>query len=420
MSNSAGAAARRLKLLQLVPEPLPTFRADVATLFGKYLPRYGVDCHVVGSASAAPLGEHGFASARRPAHGGGRLQRELNFLRLCARSLFQARRGEYDVIQVRDMVSIGLLGSLAARLKGSRFAYWMSYPMCEGRIERARRELKAGGGLRFRFVLLKGLVEQFLLNRIVLPSADHIFVQSDAMLAKLASEGVPAHKMTPVPMGVDSDAVAARPQARRPEGWEERPLLAYLGTLDHSRDMNRVLDALQLVRRTVPDAVLLLIGDSPAPRDVPRLLEHAASLGLSEAVRITGWLPSAEAWSLLTSADAAISYIPRGTLYDVSSPTKLLEYLALQVPCVGNDNPDQQKVLSESGAGWLTESSPAALATAICAIFGDKTAARLRAQAGPAYIDAHRSYRVIAEQTAQSYFAICAPALAPAAAGKNS
>ncbi len=30
-----------ISLLQLVPEPLPTFRADVAVLFGKYLPRHG-------------------------------------------------------------------------------------------------------------------------------------------------------------------------------------------------------------------------------------------------------------------------------------------------------------------------------------------------------------------------------------------
>ena len=29
----------RVKILQLVPEPLPSFRADVTAMFGKYLPR---------------------------------------------------------------------------------------------------------------------------------------------------------------------------------------------------------------------------------------------------------------------------------------------------------------------------------------------------------------------------------------------
>lgn len=375
---------RQVRILQLVPEPLPTFRADVATLFGKYLPRHGVQCHLVGKGSAAPADNQGFASSRR-ARAGARWKAELSFLWLCLRALLGANRRTHDAVQVRDMVSIGLLAWLVARMKGLPMMYWLSYLMSEGRIERAQDELarlprKHGWRrLRARLVLAKGRTERWLLYRVLLPRADHVFVQSEAMASLVARHGVPAGRISAVPMGVDMEAVTrpeGRPPARPWIGWEQRPVVAYLGTLDRARGLERVLDALQLVRRELPDASLLLIGSSPQPGDVPRLLAAARERGLENAVQVTGWLAPAQAWEYLLGAQAAISYVPRGALYDVSSPTKLLEYLALGMPCVGNDIPDQAAVLAASDAGWLAASTPQAMAEGLLAILRDPQAAR--------------------------------------------
>ncbi|WP_426337307.1 glycosyltransferase [Pseudoduganella sp. R-31] len=403
--------ARPVRILQLVPEPLPTFRADVATLFGKYLPRHGVQCHLVGKGSAAPADNQGFASSRR-ARVGARWKAELSFLWLCLRALLGANRRTHDALQVRDMVSIGLLALLVARMKGMPMMYWLSYLMSEGRIERARDELARLQGrpgwrrLRARLVLAKGLAERWLLYRVLLPRADHVFVQSEAMARLVAQHGVPAGRISAVPMGVDMEALARpelRPAARAWAGWQGRPVVAYLGTLDRARCLERVLDALVLVRRELPQASLLLIGSSPQQGDVVQLLGAARERGLEEAVQVTGWLPPVQAWEYLLGAQAAISYVPRGALYDVSSPTKLLEYLALGMPCVGNDIPDQEAVLAASGAGWLAASTPQAMAEGLLAILRDPQAARARAAAGPAYIEAARSYRVLGEAVAQRY-----------------
>ncbi len=389
---------RPLRILQLVPEPLPTFRADVATLFGKYLPRHGVQCHVVGKGSAAPPDGQGFASARR-ASIGARWKAELSFLALCLRALLGARRAGCDAIQVRDMVSIGLLALAVARLKGLPMVYWVSYLMSEGRIERAR----AVGGWRSRLVLLKGLAERWLLYRVLLPRADHVFVQSEAMARHVCSHGIARERVSAVPMGVDMENVVRPLQGRPWPGWERQPVIAYLGTLDRARRLDVLLDALQLVRREQPDARLLLIGGAPQQADVAQLLQAARERGLAEAVQVTGWLPAAQAWEYLLGAQAAVSYVPRGALYDVSSPTKLLEYLALGMPCVGNDIPDQAAVLAASGAGWLSASTPQAMAEALLAILRDPDAARARAAAGPAFIEAERSYRVLGAAVAERY-----------------
>lgn len=409
-----------LKILQLVPESLPTFRPDVAVLFGKYLPRHGVECDIVGMPSAQSSQEQGFRSVRRPRYRASRLLRELSFQWTCLRAVLGARRAVCDAIQVRDMVPAGLLALVIARVKGIPFYYWVSYLISEGRIERARASLAQSrtlrATLRARLVLCKGLVEQWLLYRVLLPRADHVFVQSEAMLQMMAQQGVALPRLTAVPMGVDMEVLSLQAITPvRPAGWEQVPLLAYLGTLDQSRQLERLLDALLAVRRAIPDACLLLIGASDTPSDVDDLLAYAKQAGLADAVRVTGWLPSSQAWPLLAGADAALSYIPRGALYDVSSPTKLLEYLALRMPAVGNDSPDQVQVLSGSDCGWLTASDAAAMAHAMTAILLDVPAARARAQDGPAYIDAQRSYRVLAGRLAARYYGL-AGALAPTVA----
>ncbi|MGK5027843.1 glycosyltransferase [Janthinobacterium sp. RB2R34] len=393
-----------LNILQFVPESLPTFRADVAVLFGKYLPRHGVTCDIVGMPSQQAPQEQGFRSVRTPRFHAGRLRRELAYQATCVRALLQAHRADCDAIQVRDMVPTGLLALLVARLKGIPFYYWVSYLISEGRIERARADLARRRTVRSLLVLSKGLVERWLLYRVLLPRADHVFVQSEAMLRMMQQRGVAALKMTAVPMGVDTEVLGTQTiVALRPEGWESVPLLAYLGTLDQSRQCERMLDALQIVRRDVPGACLLLIGASDTPSDVAALLDYARRAGLADQVRVTGWLPSSQAWQLLAGADVAVSYFPRGLLFDVSSPTKLLEYLALRMPAVGNDSPDQAQVLSGSDAGWLTASDPAAMAGAMVEILHDLPAARARARGGAAYIEAERSYRVLAGELAACY-----------------
>jgi glycosyltransferase involved in cell wall biosynthesis len=404
--HPAGSAPLSLRILQFVPEILPTFRADVAALFGKYLPRHGVMCDLVGQSSTNPGPQPGFGRVLRPSFSPSRIKRELDFIKVCVQALLSAKRSDYAAIQVRDMVGIGMLVLLGARLKGIPFIYWLSFTKCEVRIDRARAGLRNGGGLRDRLLLIKGLVEHFFLYKVLLRQAEHVFVQSDAMLDLVAKEGIPRAKMTPVPMGVDMEVLAQRSAPRRLPGWEVGPVLAYLGTLDPMRQITMVVDALVLIRQRYPSARLLLVGDAPVPSDVPVLLEYAAAAGVREAVHVTGWLPPQQAWELLAGADVAVSYFPRGVILDTASPTKVLEYLALGIPSLGNDNPDQQVVMQESQAGWLTPSTPAGLAEAACAVFADPGQAAQRAARGPAYIESRRSYRVLAEMVSARYASV--------------
>jgi glycosyltransferase involved in cell wall biosynthesis len=393
-----------MKILYIVPERLPTHRPDISALFGKYLPRHGIECDIVGMTSEESVPDNSFSSVRRSSPVGGRVRRELSFLKLCALTLLRTNKKQYNAIQVRDMVSIGLFAMIVAKIKRLPFVYWMSYLMSEGRIERAEKRIAEGAGVREKLVLLKGKIERILLYRVLLPSASHIFVQSEAMKSLAVAVGMSPSKVTAVPMGVDTEVIVLPNTIGKTEYHLARaPVVAYLGTLDRTRCLDEVLAALAIVRVKYPLATLLLIGDATNPNDITRLLKFSEKIGVLTAVKITGWLPSDKAWQLLSTAHVAISFIPRGKILDSSSPTKVLEYLALALPCVANDNPDQVSVIQSSGAGLLAESFPLSMADAICSVLDDPLTAYKRASRGPEFIEKNRSYRVLSERLAHQY-----------------
>jgi glycosyltransferase involved in cell wall biosynthesis len=398
--------SKPIRLLFLVPERLPTYRTDVAVLFQKYLPTLGIRGTLVGQGSDTKTDRHNTGFILQTSEpGGGRLRREFNFFRTCLRHLLAAKPADIDVIQVRDMVMIGFIAAMIARARGMKFVYWMSFLMCEGRLQNASRAWSNGRKVHGALVWAKATLENFMLYRFLLPKADHVFVQSDMMVKYVAQRGIANRKMTAVPMGVDIDSSQATVQAGSPlQPSQGVPKIGYLGTLDAQRQLTVLIEALVEVRKHLPTAQLILVGDSPNPMDIAELRKAAARLGVADAIVFTGWLPIQAGWARMRETDVCVSPFPRGPILDTCSPTKLIEYMALGLPCIGNDNPDQQSVIEQSQAGWLVNGHSArGYANAILEVLRNQPAAAIRAAKGPSYIATHRSYRVIASQVATTY-----------------
>lgn len=392
-----------VRLLYLTAEGWPTHRADLIALFGKYLPRLGIHSDLLTEQLEAPApdwpgGEALLCQAprRRAAQYFVKLWHGLRGL-----ARMDARR--YDAIQVRDMSVTAVAGLLVARLRGLPFYYWLSYPQSEGQIDRAlKRGLK--GGMRFWFPLLQGHVGKWLLYRLVLPRADHVFVQSDQMQRDLAARGVPMDKMTPVPMGVDTevagpDQVVPSTDAR----LQGRRVLAYLGVMDPVRQIDVLFHMLLIVRQHHPDVLLVLAGDTEDTAHRAWLQAELERLDLGQHVLWLGWRPSAEAWSYVRAAEIGLSPFPRGYLLDSASPTKAVEYMGLGLPVVVNDNPDQQQVVRESGAGRCVPLDANAFAQAVIELLAQPDAMREMGRKGRDYVLRQRGYDSIARSVAATY-----------------
>jgi glycosyltransferase involved in cell wall biosynthesis len=389
-----------VRLLYVTADRYPPFRADVVELFAKQMParghtidwlmQRGPEAMSVGT-PATWLGNQAHLTPRSSR--GGLLGRVLNNLLGIVGDLMilpLAFRGRYDIIQVRDKFFAGLVAWLAARLTGAKFVHWMSYPYAESKLYQAQNRLVP----HHRLVWLKGQSIRFLLYRIILPLADHVFVQSERMKEDVASEGISPARMTAVPMGIRAEQVGRAEDARAPDA--NAPVLLYLGIILRLRQTEMLVRVLARVRERFPAARLRYVGEGQQPSDRQAIADEAARLGLADAVEVTGFLPMEQAWAHVKQADICFSpFYPIPVLLS-TSPTKLIEYMAMAKCIVANEHPEQCQIMADSGVGQCIPWDEQAFADEVCRLLDDPEAARVAASRGSGWVGQHRTYDVIA------------------------
>jgi glycosyltransferase involved in cell wall biosynthesis len=391
---------RPLRVLYATAETHPTYRPDVAVLFGEALPALGVDVDLVASVEGdgdVPPWRGGTAFLNRARGRLGVMSADLwqQF------TLFARCRRGYDALVVRDKPVLGLIGYAAARLARVPFVYWMSYPIPEHFLWMAAQDDGRVGTLRRLWLKLRGGLGRAILARVLVPRSDWLFVQSDAMEAALRRGPLRHDRVTAVPMGVDVDAIP--PAAERlPEPLDEGPFAVYLGTLDRNREPEVLVDTALKVAERVPGFRMLIVGEAEAPADKGWLRRYAESKDAGHCVHFTGRLPSREALALARRAAVGLSPVPRTDLTEVGSPTKAVEYVACGLPVVCNDQPDQAYVVRESGGGRVTRFDAGEFADAIVATLLEGPAARAKAHDAKAWVERHRSYRVLGRLVADT------------------
>jgi glycosyltransferase involved in cell wall biosynthesis len=390
-------------MLVISSDNYPPQRVDVTVLFGEELAGRGhrIDW-LLQSEAACPkpyvtpwhggsvwvgptdLGSSLLARIRKHSLGIG------NDLRVFER----ARKGGYDVIIVKDKFASGLFALLAARLSRRRFVFWLSYPFPESYLIRAR-----DGTARYPLLYrVRGAFFWVTLYKILLPAADHVFVQSEQMRRDVAKQGIRLGKMTAVPMGVNArNAVPGsdgEPRSVLPAG--ERCFM-YLGALTRVRRLDFLVRVLARVRTKIADAKLYFVGSGDDPADERLLLDAAASLGLQDAVVLVGQLPQPQALRYVREADVCVSPFFPTPILNSTSPTKLVEYLAMGKAVVANDHPEQRLVLEQSGGGYCVPWDEAEFAEAIVKLMSDPRRAREMGERGRRYVVEHRAYDAIAD-----------------------
>jgi glycosyltransferase involved in cell wall biosynthesis len=305
---------------------------------------------------------------------------------------------DYDFVQVRDKIFAGLIGLLAAKTRGLPFYYWMSFPYPEADRYRADDPyMRISFALR-SFYRLRGAWTDWLLYRVLLPRASHVFVQSDRMKDMVAARGIPADKMTAVPMGINLDQVAERGEPNASGGQR----LVYVGSMVRLRRMEFLLETLKRVHAEFPHAELLMVGEG-LPRDMAFLREEAARLGVRDRVHFTGALPMERAWDEIRGADICLSPLAPNPILEVGTPTKVIEYMAFNKVVVANNHPDQTKLLEESGAGLAVEYEPQAFADAIVRLLRDPEGAAAMGARGRDYVSRNRSYAALSAALESRY-----------------
>jgi len=248
---------------------------------------------------------------------------------------------------------------------------------------------------------IRGATFAFLLYRVLLRAADHVFVQSEAMRRELERKGIPLQKMTAVPMGIKLPQFAHADESRAGTGHTAIPLnvrsFLYLGSLARSRYIDFLLRVLVKVRAGMPEARLYLVGKADDVADEEFLKQEARRLGVFDSVVFVGQLPQSKALQYVQDADVCVSPLYPTPVFEVASPTKLVEYMAMGKAVVANTHPDQQFLIEQSGGGYCVPYEEEAFAKAILALLRAPEMAHTMGERGRRYALQHRTYGTIAD-----------------------
>ncbi|TDF67695.1 glycosyltransferase [Cupriavidus sp. L7L] len=173
-------------------------------------------------------------------------------------------------------------------------------------------------------------------------------VSAEGMQYMLDVRATKAGRISVMPNGIDTDRFCrdsqARAQTRQALGvGPDAKIVLNVGRLVHEKDQQRLIEAFRQLAddpETGAGICLLIAGDGPLKAT---LIQHAAALGLSHAVRLLG--PCDNVPALINAADLFVLSSVREGL-----PLVVAEALACETPVVVTDVSGVRALLAASGS----------------------------------------------------------------------
>jgi glycosyltransferase involved in cell wall biosynthesis len=186
------------------------------------------------------------------------------------------------------------------------------------------------------------------------------------------------------------------------------PIVLYTGTFESYQGLDLLFLAMAHVRRSRPDARLVLVGGRLD--QVVTAREQARAAGVGDVTLFAGEQPADRIPAFLAACDVVVSPRSRGT----NTPLKIYQYLRSERPIVATRLVMHTQVLTDDIAR-LTEASPRAFGDGILAALGDPAEARAMARRARELADARYSREAYLDRTRAAYAALVEgiPAVAP-------
>lgn len=130
-------------------------------------------------------------------------------------------------------------------------------------------------------------------------------------------------------------------------------IVMYHGVLSQSRGLQETVQAIKLLKSKYPDIVFFMLGDGKAKDELESLIKE---LNLENNVFLHKSVPYDDVPKYIASCDIGILPFPNLNWWRVSSPLKLMEYLAMGKSVIVTDIEAHRKVLNNSLCGIFIKS----------------------------------------------------------------
>ncbi|MBK8250546.1 MAG: glycosyltransferase family 4 protein [Gemmatimonadetes bacterium] len=239
----------------------------------------------------------------------------------------------------------------------------------------------------------RGLADRATADRAVarsLAAASQVIAVSEEVAAWAKANPCTTGPVVVEPNGVDpARFTAQRPAAGAPF------TVGFIGTLKPWHGLDQLADTFALVKRRVPEARLLIVGDGPGRETLTARLVWR---GVAEAVTFTGAVPAEHVGAELARMHVALAPYPaRGPFY--FSPLKVVECQAAGVPVVASEVGQLRSLIRHRETGWLVPPGSArAMALACLAIHAAPAQAATMANVARAEVLAERSWDAVVDR----------------------
>jgi len=246
-------------------------------------------------------------------------------------------------------------------------------------------------GSRFKSLLVQRLNRQSFLH----PQVRHLIVHSEPLAASLRHLGVPAERISVLPMPIPSIRSNDFNRYKQQLGWENKTVLTLFGFIVARKGYDVALRAL----RELPEEFVLLIAGGKHFADrtgyVEALQADIHRLGLEKRVRITGYLQEEELTQAMSATDIALA-----PFHAMSASASVAELLGHGKPVIASDLPPLRALAQEVGGITLfTAGDSHELAERIAQVASQQAEGSIILPQGRAGY----SFRQLAEATADIY-----------------
>ena len=211
-------------------------------------------------------------------------------------------------------------------------------------------------------------------------SADLALATNQSYLDIAKERGrLPDQRLAIVRNGVDTTyfhRVAPRPELKRNFAY----MALYLGVMGKQDGVDRVIQAAQHVVHTFgrKDVLFLMVGTGES---LKQLQELARDLHVDDVVHFTGRISDERLFEYLSTADVCLAPDPPDRMNQLSTMTKILEYLAFQQPIVSFDLLESRRSAGDA-ALYVEREDPKVFAEAILELIDDPARRKRMGQIG--------------------------------------
>jgi glycosyltransferase involved in cell wall biosynthesis len=287
----------------------------------------------------------------------GQLLEYLKFFFLVVLKLLELYpRQKYKTLQAHNLPDFLVFSALIPKLMGARIILDIHDMMPEFFASKKNQSMDS-------FLVRLVILQEQLSCRF----ADHVITVTDLWRERLIARGVRADKVSVVMNVADDRIFHSLPDLECDRGNNHVFRLIYHGTFKQHYGMEDLIKAIKLATIEAPEIHLTLQGVGDFHAEMVRLVDE---LELHQHVQINAFaIPTEELPSLIRKADAGVVPNYNDLFTGDLLPTKMLEYVALEMPVIASRTRVISQYFDESMVQFFVPGDPASLAQSILDLY---------------------------------------------------